>query len=165
MPSPLQIVVNTPLWAWPLLLLVLWLGWRGLTARVVTLRLGILPLVGLVNSLVGLVQSTAPLLATGSWLVALLAALPLGYLIGNRRIVRTLPDGRFEVEGGWFMMVFGLAIFAVRYALGVLFAILPALKGDMLWIMVANGAGGGVAGIGLGWLAAARARQSPVRSV
>ena len=25
-----QIVVHTPLWVWPLMLLVLWLGWLGL---------------------------------------------------------------------------------------------------------------------------------------
>ncbi len=34
MPSVYQIVVNTPLWVWPLMLFVLWLGWRGLQPRV-----------------------------------------------------------------------------------------------------------------------------------
>lgn len=159
----LQIVTNTPLWVWPLLLLVLWLGWLGLSPRIVSVRLGILPLVGLISSLVGLVQSPTPLFAAGSWLVALLAALPVGYMIGGWRPVRALPDGRFEAEGGWFMLIFGVAIFAARYTLGVLFGMFPALKAETLWIMVANGVGGVVAGVGLGWFASLwlRARRAP----
>jgi hypothetical protein len=165
MPSPWQIVVNTPLWVWPLLLVVLWLGWRGRKPSVVSWRLGILPLIGVVNSLVGVALAPAPLVAAASWLAALLAALPPGYLIGNRRAVRHLPDGKSEAAGGWFSMIFGLSIFAVRYALGVLFGVLPALETDLLWIALANGVGGVVAGIGLGWLASllVRARQ-PART-
>jgi hypothetical protein len=128
----------------------------------VSWRLGILPLIGVVNSLVGVAFAPAPLVAAASWLVAMLAALPPGYLIGNRRAVRHLPDGKSEAAGGWFSMIFGLSIFAVRYALGVLFGVFPALETDLLWIALANGVGGVVAGIGLGWLASLllRARQS-----
>lgn len=166
MPSPWQIVVNTPLWVWPLLLLVLWLGWRGRKPSVVSLRLGILPLIGVVNSFVGVALSPRPLLAAASWLVALLAAVPLGCLIGNRRAVRPLPNGRFEAAGGWFMMIFGISIFVVRYALGVLFGVFPALAADLLWIGIANGVGGAVAGIGLGWLASLLLRvRQPTRTV
>ena len=166
MPTPWQIIIHTPLWVWPLLLFVLWLGWRGLRPSVVSWRLGILPLVGLINSLVGLVESATPVIAAGSWLAALLAAFPVGYLIGNRRAVRRLSDGRFEAAGGWFSMVFGLSIFAVRYALGVLFGWLPVLKTETLWIMIANGVGGVVAGIGLGWLASLvmRVRKPPAEA-
>ena len=60
------------------------------------------------------------------------------------------------------MLGFGLAIFAVRYALGVLFGVLPALKIEPLWIALAGGVSGVIAGIGLGWLAGLllRARRS-----
>lgn len=141
MPSPWQIVVNTPLWVWPLLQLVLWLGWRGRKPSVVSWRLGILPLIGLINSPVGVALSPRPLLAAASWLVALLVALPPGYLTGNWRAVRRLPDGKVEAAGGWFSMIFGLSIFAVRYALGVLFGVFPALKNDTHWIAIAAGVG------------------------
>ena len=122
MPSAYQIVVNTPLWVWPLMLFVLWLGWRGLQPRAMPpARLAILPLVGLGTSLAGIAQSLQPGLALAGWAVALLAALPLGYAIGTRRAVRLRPeDGRLEVAGGWFALVFGISIFAVRYTLGVL---------------------------------------------
>lgn len=167
MSSPLQIVfqivANTPLWVWPLMALVVWLGLLGLRSRVLPLwRLAILPAVGLILSLAGIGQAIQPALALVAWLVALAVALPLGFLLGRRRAVRRLDDGRLDVAGGWFMLVFGLSIFAVRYALGVVFGMAPSLKAEPLWIALSGGVGGFVAGIGLGWLAAvAASRSSP----
>jgi hypothetical protein len=86
MPSAYQIVVNTPLWVWPLMLFVLWLGWLGLRPRILPpARLAILPLVGLATSLAGIAQSLQPGLALAGWAAALLMALPLGWAIGTRR--------------------------------------------------------------------------------
>jgi hypothetical protein len=148
-----QIVVNTPLWVWPLMLLVLWLGWRGLKPWTLPpARLAILPLVSVGSSLAGVAQSVQPSLALAGWAVALLAALPLGYRIGSRRAVRLVEGGRLEVAGGWFALCFGLSIFAARYTLGVLFGVMPALRAEPLWIALSGGVGGLVAGIGLGWL-------------
>jgi hypothetical protein len=155
MPSAYQIIVHTPLWVWPLMLLVLWLGWRGLQPSVTPpARLVILPLVGLVTSVVGLAQSPQPGSALAGWASGLLLALPVGWAIGTRRAVRLRPeDGRLEVAGGWFSLGFGISIFAVRYALGVLFGVMPGLREEPLWIVLSGGVGGIVAGIGLGWLA------------
>ena len=155
MPSAYQIVVNTPLWVWPLMLFVLWLGWRGLQPRIMPpARLAILPLVGLGTSLAGIAQSLQPGLALAGWAVALLAALPLGWAIGTRRAVRLRPeDGRLEVAGGWFALGFGISIFVVRYTLGVLSGVMPGLRVEPLWIVLSGGVGGIVTGIGVGWLA------------
>ena len=154
MPSLFQIVTNTPLWVWPLMALVVWLGVLGLKPRVLPLwRLAILPVVGLMTSVIGIVQASQPGLAAAGWGVALLAGLPLGRALGHRRAVRRLEDGRLETAGGWFMLAFGLSIFAARYALGVLFGVAPALKAEPLWIVLSGGVGGIVAGIGIGWLA------------
>lgn len=155
MPSAYQIVVNTPLWVWPLMLFVLWLGWRGLQPSVMPpARLAILPLVSVATSLAGVAQSLQPGPALAGWAVALLAALPLGWAIGARRAVRLRPeDGRLEVAGGWFALGFGVSIFLVRYAMGVLFGVMPGLSAEPLWIVLSGGVGGIVTGIGLGWLA------------
>ena len=163
MQSLFQIVIHTPLWVWPLMAFVLWLGWYGRRDRVVApAQLAILPLVGLGTSLATIVQSADPGLAIIVWLVVLAAGLPVGWLLGNRRAVRRLDDGRLELAGGWFMLGFGLSIFAVRYALGVLFGLLPALKAEPFWVAVSAGVGGVIAGIGIGWLASLllRARRS-----
>ena len=153
MPSLFQIVTNTPLWVWPLMAAVVALGLYGLHPRTVPLvRLAILPLVGLGTSLAGMLQSQQPVLSAAGWLVALLVFLPVGHAIGRRREVRKLPDGRLELAGGWFMLLFGLSIFAARYALGALFGVMPALKVLPLWIVLSGAVGGAIAGIGLGWL-------------
>ncbi len=160
-----QIVVHTPLWVWPVFALVLGLGLLGLRPRTLPpWRLGILPLVGIGTSLSGLVQSPQPALAFAAWFVALLAGLPLGHAAGRRRPARLLEDGRLAVAGGWFMLLFGVSIFVVRYALGVLFGVAPALKAEPVWIGLAAGVGGVIAGIGIGWLAGLllQARRSPV---
>jgi hypothetical protein len=154
MPSFFQIVANTPLWVWPLMLFVLWLGWRGLQPRILPVgRLAVLPLVGVGTSATGIAQSMQPRLAVLGWSVALLAALPLGYLIGSRRSVRPLGGGRIEIAGGWFVLVFAVSIFAVRYTLGVLFGAMPALRAETFWIVLSGGVGGIVTGIGVGWIA------------
>ena len=155
MPSAYQIVVNTPIWVWPLMLYVLWLGWRGLQPRVMPpTRLAILPLIGVGTSLAGLAQSVQPAIAAAGWVAALLVALPLGWAIGTRRAVSLRPeDGGLELAGGWFALGFGISIFFVRYALGVLFGVLPHLRAEPLWIVLSGGLGGAVTGLGLGWLA------------
>lgn len=150
----LQIVTNTPLWVWPLLFLVLWLGWYGRRPRIMApQRLAILPLVSLGTSLVGLAQALQPILALAAWLAAVTAALPIGYALGARRTMRPLDDGRLEVAGGWFALCFGVSIFVARYAEGVLFGFASALRAEPTWIGLSAGVGGIVTGIGIGWLA------------
>jgi len=163
MPSFFDIIAHTPLWVWPLMAAVFWLGWYGRRERVVPpSRLWVLPLVGLGISLSTIMQSASPGLAAAGWLAAMLAALPLGYAIGRRREIRLLDDGRLQIVGGWFLLGFGLSIFAAHYALGVLFGVLPALKVEPLWIGLSGGVSGVIAGIGVGWLAGLllRARRS-----
>lgn len=153
MPSIFDIVVHTPIWVWPLLILVLWLGWSGSRPRTVhPLRLAALPLVGLGMTVAGAVQSTSPPLTLAGWLVGLLISLPIGRLVGRRRSVTWQPDGRIRIDGSWFMLGFAVSIFAVRYALGVAFGVWPALTTQPASIVGAGAVGGAVAGIGLGWL-------------
>lgn len=154
MPSLLQIVVHTPLWVWPLMAAIIALGLYGRRTRIVSpWRLVILPLVGVAVSLTAIVQSAQPVLAAVAWLLALLASLPLGGALGRRRPAQWLADGRLEIAGGWFVLVFALSIFVVRYVLGVVFGVAPALRLEPFWIALSGGAGGVIAGIGTGWLA------------
>jgi hypothetical protein len=149
-----QVLSHTPQWVWLVLVLIVALGCYGLRRRVINpWRLAILPLIGIGTSASGIAQSAEPALAMAGWGIGLLAALPLGYAIGRLREVRHLDDGRLELAGGWFMLLFGISIFFTRYALGVLFGVMPWLRGQPLWILASGGVGGVVAGIGMGWLA------------
>jgi hypothetical protein len=164
MPSLFQIVANTPLWVWPLMVFVLWLGWQGLQPRIVPpWRPALLPLISVCSSLSGVAQSVQPDLSAAGWAAGLLAALPLGHALGRGRAVHLRPDdGRLAIAGGWFTLAFGLSIFVVRYVQGVAFGILPSLKLEPLWIGLSGGLGGVVAGIGIGWVASLllRARRA-----
>ena len=107
MPSFFQIVANTPLWVWPLMAFVLWLGLQGLRPRVIPVwRLAILPAVSLATSLGGIAQSANPAGAAAGWGLALIAFLPLGWAFGQGRPVRLRPeDGKLEIAGGWFALL------------------------------------------------------------
>lgn len=165
MPSLFEIVAHTPLWVWLVMALVFWLGLQGLRPRVVPAwRPALLPLVSLGLSLSGVAQALHPDLALAGWSAAFVLALPMGRVIGRRRPVRRRPDGRLEIAGGWFALVFGVSIFAVRYALGVLFGVAPALAHQPLWICLSAAVGGFVSGIGVGWFSGLllQGRQSPM---
>jgi hypothetical protein len=150
-----QIVINTPLWVWALLGLLLWLGWRDLRARTVAPgRLAILPLVAGSISLVNVLTSARPALAVPAWLLALAAGVPLGFVVARRRRLQVDADrGRMWLAGSWFSMAVGLSIFAIRYAMAVTAAFNPGVAREAPWIVSANALGGIVAGIGLGWMA------------
>ncbi len=149
-----QIVVHTPWWVWLVLVLIVALGGYGLRRRVINpWRLALLPLIGMGTSLAGLAQSPRPGLAAAGWGIGLLAALPIGHALGRWREARFMDDGRLEIAGGWFMLLFGLSIFFTRYALGVTFGVMPWLKAEPLWVGLAGAVGGVVAGTGMGWLA------------
>ena len=152
MPSLFEIVAYTPPWVWLVMALVVWLGLQGLRPRIVPAwRPALLPLVSLGLSLSSVAQALHPGLALAGWSAAFVLALPLGHVIGRRRLVRRRPDGRLDIAGGWFALVFGISIFAVRYALGVLFGVAPALAHQPLWIGLSAAVGGFVSGIGVGW--------------
>ena len=75
--------------------------------------------------------------------------------------MRLVDGGRLEVAGGWFALCFGVSIFAARYALGVLFGVMPALRAEPLWIALAGGVGGLVAGsASAGWATCCCARTA-----
>jgi len=130
-PGLLDIVTGTPLWVWPLLLYVLYVGWAATRDRTVALwRLLVMPAIiaalGLWNLL------SAPVSAAG--LAALGAGAMLGAIIGLRVAARRpairLPDGRLALAGDWLPLLLFLAIFAVRYATGAAVAIDPSLAAD-----------------------------------
>ena len=146
MPSLFQIVTNTPLWVWPLMAAVVALGLYGLRPRTVPLiRLAILPLVASVRPPQHAVGQPVLPGAGGSWLCSSC----------GRSCDRPPPQVRrrgwpLELAGGWFMLLFGLSIFAARHALGVLFGVMPAPGPAPGSSSRARSAGD--AGIGLGWL-------------
>jgi hypothetical protein len=130
-PTAMAIVVNTPLWVWPLLLYVLYVGWTRTRDRVVApSRLLVMPAViaGLaLCNLVSLDPSPAMLLGFAGGMAAGALA---GRAVGRRRIAEPLGGGMLRIKGDWMPLLLVMGIFAIRYARGVVMAIDPALAGD-----------------------------------
>jgi hypothetical protein len=130
-PTAMAIVVNTPLWVWPLFLYVLYVGWSRTQDRVVApSRLLVMPAVigGLaIYNLVSLDPSPAMLLG---FVCGLAAGALAGHAVGRRRVAEPLDDGMFRTKGDWMPLLLVIGIFAIRYARGVVMAIDPALARD-----------------------------------
>src|SRR5260370_37798714 len=98
MPSFFDIIAHTPLWVWPLMAAVFWLGWYGRRQRgVPPSRLAILPLVRLCTSVPTILPSVQPGLAAAGWVAGLLAALPPGHALRRRRNPSPVGQCRLQI--------------------------------------------------------------------
>jgi len=151
-----RILANTPPWVWGLLLALILLGISQARPRRLTpAKLLILPLAMTLFSLAGTLTSLgfAPLLLA-AWAAA--AALPAVILSRARAPQGSAYDataGRFLLPGSWLPLALILAIFVLKYALGVLLAMDPALAREQSFALAMAALYGLLAGIflGRGW--------------
>jgi hypothetical protein len=127
------IVQHTPSWVWVVFVTLIVLGIRQSFARRLRRgRVATLPIVFVALSLVGLVSA---LRADGgtllAWAIGVCAAAGLALQAGAPAAARWLAAERvFEVPGSWVPLVLMLGIFGMRYAVAVLLALHPGLRGD-----------------------------------
>lgn len=125
-----EILRRTPLWVWPLFLLLLYLGYAQTRMRPVPVaRLAVLPVVMPGLSLFGMLSVFgANAIALGCWLAALLATVACVRAVGAPRgAVWSSDTGKFVVPGSWWPLVLIMAIFFTRYAVAVALAMNPSL--------------------------------------
>lgn len=158
------ILANTPWWVWLILVAVTTLGLRDLQPRRLSpIGMTILPLVSLVLSLLGLVRFGPPWPAVAAWILAASVGAAIGVASASRRSMSSDANGHIQVNGSWFSLGLGLAIFAVQYAQGVLNALIPGLRAEPLWIAASFGFSGFTLGLGMGWLVRMFQRVRQVR--
>jgi len=130
-PMIAQILINTPLWVWGLLAVLLVLGFSQTRSRTVGLpRITLLPLGLGAFSLYGTISAfgTSPAVL-GSWfatailLVLVVTQLPLP--AGSRYDSATR---QFQLPGSWIPMALIMAIFLTKYVVGVSLVMHPELK-------------------------------------
>jgi hypothetical protein len=148
MPSPLQIVIHTPLWVFAILAALIWLGIRNLKPRDVPLwSIFVLPLIslGFAPARIG----ATPDAATGLIVFLVAASVFAGAgLVAGSRVRAKLGQQNLLIglPGSPFTLVYGLSIFAANYVLGVTFAIDRGLATDAFWGFVPALIGGALAG-------------------
>ena len=130
----MQILANTPLWVWGLLIALIGLGASQLFARRAGLaRITILPAAMAVLSLYGTVSvfgtAAAMLLLWGA--TAALAAMWVALRPVPARTLYDAATRRFVLPGSALPMLIILGIFSTKYAVGVLLALRPGMRADL----------------------------------
>lgn len=134
-PTILDILTHTPLWAWAIFALVLFLGFQRTQDRTVPLwRLLILPAV--------MVVTAASVVVGSGWaglpaiLVGIAVGGTVGWLLERDGATKRLPDGRLWLRGEWSSFVQVLAIFVFRYTATVIGIVNPVLGGSLAYHLV-----------------------------
>lgn len=129
----LQIVENTPLWVWGLLVVLVGLGvWQSLPRRLPARRALVMPLLLLKLSLFGVLSTfSAALLPLLAWLAGVAVALAAGRPLMRPRGARwDAANALFHVPGSGLPLLLILALFAIKYGVGVALALNPGLTDD-----------------------------------
>jgi len=132
----LQIVQHTPLWVWALLVALVAYGLSQARDREVGLaRITIVPLVLLALSFSGVVSTFAhATIAILAWAAGVVAAIALGRPLLKVRGASWSPEaGRLHVPGSWLPLALMLALFLLKYGVGVTLALNHAMATDTLF--------------------------------
>ena len=156
----IAILQHTPAWVWGLLAVLSAYGWSQTREREISLRrLTIVPLVLLALSAAGVLSAFghAPM-AVGGWGAGLAAALSIGrHLVAVRGAAWLAGRGTVRVPGSWLPMMLVLALFTLKYAVGVSLALHPALAHDVVLAAACSFAYGAASGLFLARALALRA--------
>ncbi len=131
-----RIVLNTPLWVWALLALLVALGYSQTRTRTVGLRrVIVMPVAMIFLSLFGTVSAFGPSpVVLGAWLAAC-------GVLASVVLLRPAPFGtaynsasrHYAMPGSWLPLFVILGIFCTKYAVGVTLAMQPAMASHTLF--------------------------------
>jgi hypothetical protein len=144
------ILHHTPSWVWLLLAGLVALGWSQSRDRLLTLqRATLLPLAMVGLSLHGLGSAFGwGAEALTAWLAGAAAALAAVHAAGGwRGIEWRAAARRVFVPGSWIPMVAILGVFGVKFAVGVMLAMQPALRTQVAFIGAVALVYGGFSGL------------------
>jgi hypothetical protein len=144
------ILQHTPGWVWGLLAALTALGLSQVRDREVSLaRVTVLPLVMIALSASGVISvfGSAPV-AIGAWVAGVGAALALGRRGVSARGARwSAQAATLHVPGSWLPLVLILALFCIKYGVGVGTAMNPALAHDTGFAAIVSFAYGAFSGL------------------
>ena len=144
-----QAITHTPIWVFPLILLVLWLGVRNLRTRERALpSLYILPAILLIAALDNLLSNHAGLaLVIPAFIFSLMIGIAIGWNLAPRD-ARPLPtSGRIRVPGSVVPLLIVIAAVILRYAMGYTYGRWPELRADPALALEFGATGALLAGI------------------
>lgn len=158
----LNILLNTPWWAFVLFVALMIFGVQALRPRTVPVwRLLITPAVFIGWGVISLVLQSSPLLIL-NWLLPAAVGYGLMRITSRQGEIRLDRTGSVTITGSVLPLARNLLIFAAKYALAAAAAIDPAQRQHLaFWDIAVSGAS---AGYFLGWLARIALEYQRVRS-
>ena len=144
------ILQHTPTWVWAVFAALTTVGLAQTRARDVSLlRVTILPLVLVALSLSGVFSAFghAPI-ALGGWAAGLGVVLTFAReAVAVRGASWSPRSGTLQVPGSWLPLALMLALFAIKYVVGVSVALHPQLRTDALFAGLCSLAYGSFSGL------------------
>lgn len=161
----IEILAGTPIWVYPLFLLVIWLGLSAARQRIVRpLALVRLPAIFAIWSILNIwLNSKSWGLGLAAWAGGVLIGASIGYaLFRSMQLALHADAERVVVPGTWWTLCLVVAIFAMNYVFGYLRATSPGLlESQPALVPALSGLAGGIfigqAGVYLGKVARLRA--------
>jgi len=129
------IINGTPIWVWPLFLVLVMLGLRATKRRIVPAWIFyLMPLLGLL-AINGVYQRGGTLVI---WLVFALAygaGIVLGYIKQQQWLI-SKQGGRVELRGEWVTLLTMMVVFLANFVAGFVAAVSPQLYASQSFVVV-----------------------------
>lgn len=149
----IEILTGTPIWVYPLFLLLLWLGFSASRQRTRSrFALIRLPCIFVVWSILNIWLNARNLVPTvGAWAGGVILGASIGYLMfRSARVTRHTDAELIVVPGTWLTLCLIVAIFAMNYMFGYLRARSPGLLDSYPHALLVTGLSGVSGGIFIG---------------
>ena len=147
----MQFLVRTPVWVWPLLVALIWLGAMQLADRTVPRsRALILPAVMILLSISGTLSSFGLRAdAFAAWAAGAAGAVAINHLLARwpRGLQLANADGDILVPGSSVPLLLILCIFCLRFVIGATLATNSQLAADPLFVAAVCGILGACSGL------------------
>jgi len=134
-----QIIVNTPVWVWALLAFLIYRGMRAAVGQETKLKtIFIIPAIMLVLSLQGIATTFGmERTAAASWLLCMIAGTGLAWHLFRGDGIAVYPErGIIFQQGSWTPLMLMMGIFFTKYVVGVMLALDPSHKQQVLFASV-----------------------------
>ena len=119
-----RFVTEAPLWVWPLLAFLIWVGLRATKEREAPVAIYWLMPLFVLLSLNAMMETARPDVAWPAFAVSYLAGARVGFAY-QARVVIARTARRVRVRGEWITLATIMAVFCLGYARGALGAVAP----------------------------------------
>jgi hypothetical protein len=137
MPTLIHILNNTPAWVWVLFVYLLIIGIKALQPRKVPWQqLLIMPSVFLIWSLYSLYNKYGTSLNIwGSWTPTLILGAVVGCYSMSKQNIKITSENYVQLPGSWYPLLSSMVFFAIKYGIGVSYALAPETRTYMwFWL-------------------------------